>query len=364
MKLTLKIKLLPTDEQADILIDTIKEANACCNALSDITWEGKTFQQFKLHRKGYYAMKEAFNLSSQMVIRCIAKVADSYRLDKKTKRTFRLLGAIAYDNRLLTYKVDNIVSIWCLGGRQKISFICHNRKYLPYIKGEADLVYKKGKFFLMQAVDIPDTDIEDVEEFIGVDFGLIEIAATSDGTKYNSKELSEYREKRQRVRSSLQSKGTKGAKKLLKRLSGKERTHGTIVNHTISKAIVKQALSEGKGVAIENLKGIRFSANKKGKRFRSRVSKWSFYQLRQFIAYKAALAGIPLIDVPPAYTSKTCSDCFHIGSRNGKRFACNNCGAIFDADENAAKNIALLAGSINNPERSTMYCSIALHRYV
>jgi hypothetical protein len=50
-------------------------------------------------------------------------------------------------------------------------FVCHNPKYLPYIKGESDLVYKKGKFYLFQTVDIPDEDVDDVEEFIGVDFG-------------------------------------------------------------------------------------------------------------------------------------------------------------------------------------------------
>lgn len=41
MKLTLKIKLLPTDEQADLLLDTMKEANAVCNAISDVAWQEK-----------------------------------------------------------------------------------------------------------------------------------------------------------------------------------------------------------------------------------------------------------------------------------------------------------------------------------
>ncbi len=361
MKLTLKIKLLPTTEQADLLLKTIKEANRVCNSMSYIAWERKCFQQFRLHKKVYHPVKSTFNLSAQMVVRCISKVADAYKIDKKTKREFKPLGGISYDSRILTYKPNDIVSIWCIGGRQKIPFVCHNRNYLPYIKGEADLVYKKGKFFLMQTIDVPDEDIADVEEFIGVDMGLIEIATLSDGTAFNSKQLQDYREKRQKVRSSIQSKGTKGSKKLLKRLSGKERTHGTITNHTISKKIVELAKSEKKGIAIEDLKNIRFSANKKGKKFRSKVGKWSFYQLRQFLAYKCQLNGIPLVIVPPAYTSKTCSTCFSIGVRKLKQFTCNNCNSIFDADHNAAKNIALLGASINMPEKSTLYCSIALH---
>ena len=359
MKLTLKIKLLPSDAQAIALKETIVEANACCGAISDIAWDEKVFQQFGLHKRVYYPMKESFNLTSQMLIRSIAKVADSYKIDKKTKRTFRLLGGISYDNRILTYKPNDIVSIWTIGGREKIPFVCHNRKYLPYIQGEADLVFKKDKFYLFQTVDIPDTDIEDIEEFIGVDMGLIEIAALSNGKTFSSKELTTYREKRQKVRSSLQRKGTKGSKKVLKRLSSRERTTATIINHTISKQIVSIAKEEKKGIAIENLKGIRFSSLKKGKKMRSRVGKWNFNQLRQFLTYKALLNGVKLIDVPPAYTSKTCSSCLRIGKRNGKQFTCNNCNSTFDADINAAKNIALLGVSINNPEKPSMlYCQV------
>jgi len=104
------------------------------------------------------------------LIRAVAKVADAYKLDKKTKRTFRHLGSIAYDSRIMTYKPDNIVSLWCIGGRQKIKFVCHNPDYLPYIKGEADLVYKKEKFYLFQTVDVPEQDVDDIEEFVGYHF--------------------------------------------------------------------------------------------------------------------------------------------------------------------------------------------------
>lgn len=359
MKLTLKIKLLPTDEQANLLLDTMKEANAVCNAISDVAWQEKIFNNFKLHHKVYHSYRATFNLSSQMLIRQIAKVADAYKLDKNVKRQFKPLGGIAYDSRMMTYKPNSIVSLWCIGGRQKINFVCHNPNYIPYIKGEADLVYKKGKFYLFQTVDVPEEDVDDVEEFIGVDMGLIEIATLSNGKSFNSKKLNDYREKRQKVRSSLQSKGTKGSKKVLKRLSGKERTTSTIINHTISKQIVQLAKSEGKGIAIEDLKGIRFSANEKGKKFRTRVGKWNFNQLRSFLTYKSLLNGIKLVDVPPAYTSKTCHNCLHIGNRQGKKFTCSNCNSVFDADENAAKNIALLGASVNSPEKPSMlYCQV------
>jgi len=357
VKLTLKIKLLPTKEQEKLIIDTMKEVNTVCDAISEMAFSKKIYNQYKIHHEIYHPFKAKYNLSAQVLVRAISKVCDAYKIDKKVKRVFKPLGAITYDSRILTYKKE-IASIWCIGGRQKIPFVCHNKKYIPYIKGEADLVYKKGKFYLFQTVDIPDEDIKDVEEFIGVDMGLLEIATISTGKIYNSKKLTEYREKRQKVRSSLQSKGTKGCKKLLKRLSGKERTHGTIINHTISKDIVRIAKEQNKGISIENLKNILFSAKKKGKKFRSRIGKWSFYQLRQFLEYKSLTNGVKLIVIPPNYTSKTCSNCFHIGKRQGKKFTCNNCNSVFDADINASMNIALLGASINKPERTSMFCSL------
>jgi IS605 OrfB family transposase len=361
MKLTLKIKLLPTEEQSNSLLNTIKEANMVCNTISDIAWEKKIFNQFKIHHESYHLIKDSTNLSSQVIIRCISKVADAYKLDKKTKIEFRPLGGITYDSRILTYKPNNIVSIWTVGGRLKIPFVCHNFKYIPYIKGECDLIYKKGKFYLFQTVDIPDSDVEDVEEFIGVDFGQADIAVLSDGTNYNSEQLKKVRKKYSKVRSSVQSKGTKSSKKLLKRLSGREKRFVSINNHTIAKQIVQKAKQEHKGKAIEDLTNIRWTAIPKSKNNKTELNRWSFYQLRQFFTYKAQLNGINLVVVNPAYTSQTCNVCKHIGIRKGKNFRCEYCGNISDADVNAAKNIATCGCVINQPEKSNMFsCSLHL----
>jgi putative transposase len=363
MKLTLKIKLLPTDEQANLLLDTMKEANSVCNAISEVAWEKRIFNNFKLHHEVYHSYKATFKLSSQMLIRQIAKVADAYKLDKKTKRTFKPLGSIAYDSRIMTYKPNNVVSLWCIGGRQKIDFVCHNPDYLPYIKGEADLVYKKGKFYLFQTVDVPEEDIEDVEEFVGCDFGLTDIVVTSDGVKHSADGLNKYREHRQKVRSSLQSKGTRGAKRVLKRLSGKERTYSQIVNHTIAKSIILSAKESSKGVAIEDLTNIRFTSKRRNKKFRTKLGKWSFGQLRSFLEYKGLLYGVPVVVVDPRYTSQTCNVCKHLGKRTNKHFKCNNCGNDMDADVNASLNIATLGRAVNHVEKSNdMCCSIA-HGY-
>ena len=141
MKLILQIKLLPTQEQFDHLKNTMIEANKACDSISNTAFKKRLFNQFKLHKEVYHTIKDSFNLSAQMVIRCISKVTDAYKKDKKVKREFRPLGAITYDPRILTY-VKERISMWTVGGRLKIPFVCHNPNYFSYIKGEADLVFK------------------------------------------------------------------------------------------------------------------------------------------------------------------------------------------------------------------------------
>ena len=367
MKLTLQIKLLPTQEQFTFLKNTLIEANTACNEISDIAFTKKLYNQFKLHKEVYHPIKSSFNLSAQMVVRCISKVTDSYKLDKKTKREFRPLSAITYDARILSYVKEGI-SMWTVGGRLKIPFVCHNEKYIPYIKGEADLVLKKGKFYIFQTVEVPEEEVKDIESFIGCDFGLTTIIATSDGINHSAEWLNTYREHRQKVRSSIQAKADtskrstkRNCRKLSKRLSGKERTTANLVNHTISKSIVASAKEQGKGISIEDLTNIRFTSKRRNKKFRTKLGKWNFSQLRSFLTYKSLLNGVKLVVVNPAYSSQTCCECKHIGKRINKVFKCTNTNCnvdTIDADYNASKVISLLGQTVNSAEKSTMYCSL------
>ena len=359
MKLTLQIKLLPTDEQAKSLLTTLKEANTVCNKISDTVWVEQIWNQFKVHHLVYHPLKQSTRLSAQMLVRCISKVIDAYKLDRNKKRIFQPLGAITYDPRILSYK-GTTVSLWTVDGRLKIPFICHNTKYLPYVKGEADLVYKKGKFYLFQTIEVPEEDVKDVEDFIGVDFGITDIATLSDGTSFGSKDLNNVRDKYFKVRRSVQSKGTKGAKKLLKRLKGREQRFASITNHTISKVVVEKAVSENKGIAIEDLTHIRERTTVR-KAQRRRHHSWAFAQLRSFLEYKAKLFGVPLVVVNPKYTSKTCNKCKTIGDRNGKHFSCPSCGNIADADINAAQNIAQLGALCRQSRKDVSMLNFVSH---
>src|SRR5580693_1136642 len=124
MQLRLQMKLLPSKKQAGFLGQTSGQANACCNSISEIAWNKKGFPRFRLHREVYHSHRRMFNLSAQVVVSCIGKVADAYKVDRKTKRSFRPKGSIAYDNRILSFK-DGRVSIWSVEGRLSMPIACH-----------------------------------------------------------------------------------------------------------------------------------------------------------------------------------------------------------------------------------------------
>lgn len=344
-----------------MLLATMKEVNSACNTLSEYAWENKVFRQYDLQRAQYYHLKESFGLTAQVVIQCIKKVVDSYKLNKNAKHQFKPFGAIRYDSRILSWKANRVLSIWTLDGRQKIKYATgkHHDDLLKYQQGESHLCHINDIFYVHTTCEVPDSDEQLIEDFLGLDLGIRNIATDSDGESYFGTALYKMRQKSLRTRASLQSKNTRGAKKVLKRISGKERTTARIVNHTISKAIVTKAKKEGKAIVLENLKGIRRTMNKRLHKVQKGINNtWSFYQLKGFIEYKARRAGVQIIVVAPAYTSKTCSSCHHIGNRVGEEFNCTNCGHSEHSDINAAKNIRSWGRVVALPEESMLTCDM------
>jgi len=264
VKLIAQVKLLPTKEQAKALYATLHEANIACNAISEMAWKAQTFGQYSIHKIAYAKMRERFMLSAQVVVRCIAKVADAYKLDKETERTFKLDGAIAFDDRILSWKTDKqIVSIWTMDGRRKIPYVCGERqkRLLESRIGETDLVYRKGKFYLLAVCEVPEPTPSDVDNVLGVDFGIVKLATDSDGQSYSGDKVEAKRQWYADRRATLQNVGTRSAKRKLKKMSGKQRRYQADTNHCISKQLVSKAKDTKRTVAIEDLKGIRARAN-------------------------------------------------------------------------------------------------------
>lgn len=349
MKLIAQVRLYPTDKQAAYLLQTLEEANASCNRISDYAWEHRVFRQYDLHKALYHIVRAETRLTAQMVVRCNAKVSDAYKLDKQSLRTFRPHGAIAYDDRILTWYTDRReVSIWSVGQRLQIPYKAGARQHelLQARQGETDLVYRHETFYLLAVCDISDPDERDVDAALGIDLGVVNIATTSDGETLTSTAIESKRQKHQRLRTQLQRVGTKSSRLHLKKLAGKQARFQKDANHCISKHIVSEAERTKRAIALEELTGIRSRTRVKGKEQRAKHSNWSFAQLRAYISYKAKLAGIPVILVDPAYTSQRCYVCGHTERANRRsqaEFQCVECGYSNHADHNASLNIAKLA---------------------
>ncbi len=354
MILTATVKLLPTAEQADLLRQTIERANAACNWISQQAWQSRTFGQIGLHKLTYYAARERFDLGAQVVVRCIAKVVQAYLPDHETLRTFKPHGAIALDSRLLNWRLpDRQVSIWTPAGRRTLPFASGEKQLalLRYQKGESDLLLRRdGLFLLTTTCQVPDAPPEDIDisDFLGADLGVKNIVYDSDGQRYSARHLLNVRHRHRRLRRKLQHKNTRSARRKLKRLSGQERRFANDVNHCISQQLVNHAQGTARGIALEDLKGIRDRITAR-RHQRAELHSWSFADLGAKIAYKAQHNGVPVLYVDPRDTSRQCSVCGHVATANRKtqaQFSCTACGHAAHADYNAAQNIRLRAKAL------------------
>lgn len=215
--------------QSNALLETLKEANKACDWISRQAFENKIYKQFDLHKLCYYAVKESFNLSAQMIVRQIKKVVDSYKIQKTKQTIFKPFGSIAYDARIISFKKDSIVSIWTTQGRLNIPFVCgtHQRKLLPFRKGEVDLIYRKGEFYLNAVCEVDEPEKLGFNDILGIDFGIIEVATDSTGESFSGKQIEQKRLIYACRRQRLQRKQTKPAKRKLRRLSGNQKRFQT-----------------------------------------------------------------------------------------------------------------------------------------
>lgn len=368
MKLVVPVKLLPTPEQAAALQATVRACNSAASEVAVMARSVRCYRNYDLRRRTYQAIKANHGLGAQAAQHVIKKVVDAYatlraniragNLGKpgSKRRTaaetdpviFRPNAAQPYDARMLSWQADaRTVSIWTVAGRLKGVAYTGSPDQVKAVAqlpvGESDLVSRDGKWFLYVTVEVRAAPLNtDPRGFLGVDLGIVQVAVDSDGRTYAGKALNGYRRRQLRLRARLQAKATKSAKRLLGRRRRKETRHAAQVNHRVSKSIVAEAVRTSRGIAVEDLTGIRARVRLR-KPQRATLHSWSFHQLGQFLTYKARRAGVPLVVVDPAYTSQTCSACGYVDKRNRvdqATFICWSCGVVASADHNAAVNIA------------------------
>lgn len=335
------------------LLETMKRFNKAATFAARKGFDAGVFSQPSIHKLAYAEIRSRFDLSAQMAVRAIGKACECFARDKEKCPVFKDHGAITYDERILSFKGLDKVSLWTLpGGRMIVPLIYgeYQKQRFGRIKGQVDLVFRKGKFYLYATMDLPEDSPVEVHDFLGIDLGITNIASDSDGNRFSGSQVKSVRYRHRRLRTKLQKKQTRAAKCRLKALAGKEQRFATWVNHNISKQIVASAKGTERGVAIEELGGIRERV-KVGRKQRAVLHSWAFSQLRQFLTYKALLAGVTLVTVDPRNTSRTCHECGHCAKENRQReqFRCRSCNHAAHADINAARNIR--AGAlVNRPD--------------
>ena len=343
----------------------MEEYSKCISFIAEKGLTNNIHNRYELHHLGYYEAKARFNLKSQFIINAIriaSQTLKSVKSNKGSNPRFKTYMPLDFDKRTFTFSKDKI-RLTTSNDRLEIPMQIpeYYVKYLNWNYQTARLVYdsKLKRMFLHITFSRNNEIILKNDKKLGIDLGINHIAVTSNKEFYNNNGIKSKMLTFKRLRTKLQAKGTKSAKKLLRKLSGREKRFKAWVNHNISKQIVHN-VSEGDTIILENLKGIR--KIRKNKQINYWLHSWNFYQLQKFIEYKAYQKGINIIKVSPYNTSKICSKCKSIKTKRQRSFIkCLNCGYSLNADLNASYNLAKhhsisdgVLGSVNNPNVSNV----------
>ena len=352
---------LSLDTDAATAIRTTAEAfNAAATYCASVAWSERITNKNKLHHLVYGLTRVKYGLGAQLACCARDKAAEAVRAARAkghdTCPTFAPDSSIRLD--VHTYRLLSLdrVSIYTLQGRVIGQLLLgeYQRRHLydtSWKIGGAELVQRDGQFYLHITQTKSDPLPEEPRGFLGVDLGIVNLAADSDGATYSGEAVKQVRNRRFKHRQELQQANSRRARWRLRQNARREARFQRDVNHCISKALVRKAKTERKALALEDLTHIRKRTDNCSKRSQRRLqASWAFRQLRVFIAYKAQREGVQVAYVDPRDTSRTCAVCGHCEKANRPNqahFHCRNplCGHTAAADTNAAVNIASRAAS-------------------
>ena len=362
---------------------TMEQYRLACNYVSEYLFNNNfPLNKNEVQKVIYNTIREKFNLKSQMTISCIRSVIARYKTvktqmarrpykyqDQNTGEWYRevrdltwLHKPISFNrpqvdlqrNRDWSYLSSGQLSINTLDGRVKVDPIC--RGFNQYLDGTwkfglAKLLKSSGKWYLHISAtkEVADFNKQTVKHVVGLDRGLRFLATSYDEQGktafFDGQAIMRKRAKYQKLRATLQAKGTKSAKRRLKKLSGRENRWISDVNHCLSKTLV-QKYGANTLFVLENLNGVSFERTDLPKALRNQNRSWAFYQLEQFLTYKAHLNNSEVVEVSAKYTSQRCPKCGVIkkDNRNHEKheYHCDNCGYCSNDDRIGAMNIQLL----------------------
>ncbi|MCZ7373057.1 MAG: transposase, partial [Candidatus Methanoperedens sp.] len=340
-----KLKLELSEVDKETLRQTMTLGNKVFNEIARYGFENHTCSKVSIHHETYYDIRSRHPELPCSILQGIRDVAcEALKgVDLKNLPESKQYSAIRYNNRVCNINLSRkTVTLASTKGRVKATFPIpeYYRQYLEWELRTSTLGYNRQKDIFYLHVNIRKQSPEPVgDKVLGIDRGIVNIAVTSNNKFFNSKPVKNVRAKYAYLRAKLQGKGTRSAKRLLRKIRRKEERFVTWVNHNISKEIAAMPYDM---FAIEDLTSIRVQSRTKGVEFTRKLNNWAFFELEQFLRYKAEAIGKTVVSIDPRYTSQKCSVCGHIykGNRKGNSFKCVKCGFQIHADLNAARNIA------------------------
>lgn len=347
---TLTFKLPLQSDRISILESTAEQSRDSYNRVCEAGWQMDRLNGVELHKLTYTSERSATSLPSQLICSARVKATESIkgaktRLKQGRKASCPKSGAktIRYDARSATINLTlGTASLASIDGRVscRLTIPEFQKPRTDWKVCSSDLVFKAGKTFLHVVVEAPDKPYELTGNVVGVDLGVNRPAVTSDTKFFGKRQWKGVEHRYFKLKRALQAKGTKSAKRHLKKLGRKVNRFRTDCDHVLSRRIV-DSVEIGTTIALEDLTDIRDRV-KARKKTRRRIHAWSFARLQSFLKYKSKIAGCFVVYVDPRYTSQKCSKCGHTEKSNRKTqswFVCKKCGFQHNADLNAAKNI-------------------------
>jgi len=320
MKRTIRIALKPSSTQVSALAETSRQFTAVFNAVCAYGWREQLSNGVKLHHATYYPLKADYpalvsDLHVQARVKATEAVKSALALWKAGRKvTVPQADACPPRYNLHTYRVDwesRTLRLSLIGGRQTIRFSVphYSAKYAGYPTDTADLVECDGRWWLHMVVTVPAPEITPTDQVVGVDLGLTRPAVTSSNRFLGKRAWKAIEGRLFKLKRALQKKGTRSAKRHLRRVRHTQARFRRDSDHVLSKQIV-QSVEPGSTIVLENLTNIRKRTKARRKTTtKRRMHSWSFAQLKGFIAYKAEERGCTVVAVDPRHTSQRCSCC-------------------------------------------------------
>lgn len=398
---TMKLMIHPEEDERVLLAELTKVYAAACNRISEYIFDhGFPLNFMKVQDAMYNEIRISFGLKAQMTISAFKTVTARYKTVKEqlfndpykyqdedgqwqyvTRTLEWLMKPVRFhrpqadlvrgrDYSFVTDKRtgEKLLSLNTLEKRIRVPYEVPEN-FSDYFDGTwsfgtGKIVSLNGNwyFHIPMTKEAPGSRTETMpSHVVGIDRGLRFLVTAYDETGkttfISGKKVLEKREHFAQVRAQLQSKGTKSAKRALKRISGRENRWMTDVNHQVSKTLTDMYGANTLFV-IEDLSGVSFDKKNldRGSKGNGELRSWSFYQLEQFLTYKAIGAGSIVLKVKADYTSQRCPKCGRIFKENRHHdtheYICDCCGYRSNDDRVGAMNIQLLG---------TMYVSGDAH---